>query len=163
MTDTVRSHTFITRASHSDKVHHSGVRCISWSTPCGLSFEHTDLFLARVSEKRLVELWGPRLKKVPPGWTMLSDRGFAGTARYYPNFNTQLTPKFLSGRLQFEAEEVSADWRICKLRYTCEVAFSRVTNERGLKDVIPYPFFKLLNAMNHWGHANINLLKPLMK
>ena len=28
-----------------------------------MSFKHTDLFLTRVSEKALVELWGPMLKK----------------------------------------------------------------------------------------------------
>ncbi|EJK73031.1 hypothetical protein THAOC_05371, partial [Thalassiosira oceanica] len=70
---TTRSNTLFTRASYSDKVHHSAVRCISWNTPQGLSFEHTDLFLARVTEKRLVELWGPRLKKaISSGVTLLS-------------------------------------------------------------------------------------------
>lgn len=94
---------------------------------------------------------------------MLSDRGFANTARYYPNFNAQLTPKFLSGRLQFTTAEVKEDMRICKLRYTCEVAFSRVVLEAALKDVIPQQFYSLLDAMNHWGHANVNLLAPLQK
>jgi hypothetical protein len=107
----------------------------------GLSFEHTDLFLARVSENALVDLWGPRLKKCPKGWSMLSDRGFWNTARFYPNINRQLTPKFLSGRQQFSAEEVSVDRTICKLRYTCEVAFSRVTDTSGHKDVISDDFF----------------------
>ena len=73
---TTRKNTLFTRASYSNKVHHSAVRCILWSTPQGLSFEHTDLFLGRASEKKLVELWGPRLKKCPIGWYMLSDRGF---------------------------------------------------------------------------------------
>ena len=136
---TPKNNTLFTRACYSDKVHASAVRFISWCTPMGLSFEHTNLFLARVSEKALVELWGPRLKKCPPGWTMLSDRGFWETASYYPNMNRQLTSKlFLSGRSQFTAEEVSADRIICKLRYTCEVAFSRVTDSDGLKDVIPH-------------------------
>ena len=67
---------------------------------------------------------------------MLSDRGFFDTAWYYPNMNHQKTPKFLSGRDQFTEGEVSADRRICKLRYTCEVAFSRVTKTKGLRDVI---------------------------
>ena len=159
---TSRKNTLFTRASYSDKVHTSAVRCISWSTPYGLSFEHTDLFLARVSEKKLVELWGPRLKKCPRGWYMLSDRGFFDTARYYPNMNHQKTPKFLSGRDQFTADEVSADRRICKLRYTCEVAFARVTKTRGLRDVIPSDYFQTLDAMNHWGHATVNLDAPLM-
>jgi len=92
---TTRKNMLFTRASYSDKVHHSAVRCISWGTPMGLSFEHTDCFLGRVSEKKLVELWGPRLKKCPIGWHMLSDRGFFDTARFYPNMNHQKTPKFL--------------------------------------------------------------------
>ena len=152
-----------TRASYSDKVHASAVRCISWSTPHGLSFEHTDLFLGRVSEKKLVELWGPRLKKCPRGWYMLSDRGFFDTARYYPNMNHQKTPKFLSGRDQFTTDEISADRKICKLRYTCEVAFSRVTKTKGLRDVISNDFFSILDAMNHWAHATVNLDAPLMQ
>ena len=160
---TTRKNTMYTRACYSDKVHASAVRCISWSTPMGLSFEHTDLFLGRATEKKLVELWGPRLRKCPHGWYMLSDRGFFDTARFYPNMNHQLTPKFLSGRDQFSTDEVSADRRICKLRYTCEVAFSRVTKTRGLRDVISNDYFPLLDAMNHWGHATVNLDAPLMK
>ena len=127
----------------------------------GLSFEHTHLFLARVTEKRLVELWGPRLKKCPALMKMLSDRGFAGTAHYYPHFNAQLTPKFLAGRPQFTAGEVLSDYEICKLRYTCEVCFARVVEEAALKDVIPYAYFWCLDAMNHWAHAHVNLLAPL--
>ena len=94
---------------------------------------------------------------------MLSDRGFFDTARFYPNTNHQKTPKFLSGRDQFTEEEVSSDRRICNLRYTCEVAFSRVTKTRGLHDVISKDFFPLLDAMNHWGYAMVNLAAPLMK
>ncbi len=74
----------------------------------------------------------------------------------------QMTPKFQSGWKQFTAEEVSADRTICKLQYTCEVAFSRVTDTDGLKDVISHDFFDVLDAMNHWGHANVNIKKPLM-
>ena len=86
-------------------------------------FEHTDLFYARVTEKKLVELWGPRLKKCPSNWRMLADRGFANTAHYYPKQNPQLTPTFLEGRDRFTAGEVKSDYEICRLRYTCEVAF----------------------------------------
>ena len=76
MIHTTQSNTLFTRASYSDKVHHSAVRCISWSTPEGLSFKHTKIFLSRASEKSLVELWGPRLKKCPRGWFMLLDCDF---------------------------------------------------------------------------------------
>jgi hypothetical protein len=95
----------------------------------GLSYEHTILFLSRVSEKALVELWGPRLQKCPRGYAVLSDRGFADTARFYHNMNCQKTPKFLGVRKQFSAAEVSAD-------RTCEVAFARVTGTKGLRHVI---------------------------
>ena len=163
MIHTPRANPLITRAAYSDKVHHSAVRCISWSTPCGLYFAHTPLFLARVSEKKLVELWGPRLSSVPPGYRMLADRGFAGTARYYPTFSAQLTPKFLSGRKQFGVKEVSDDWRICQLRYTCEVAFARVTTETILRDVIPYKHLKYINHINNWAHSASNFCQPLQK
>jgi hypothetical protein len=95
MIDVPRSSSLIEKGAWSDKVHHVGVRTISWSAPAGLSSEHTDLFLARVPEKKLVEIWGARLIKVPAGRPMLSDRGFAGTSRYYLNLNVQITPRFL--------------------------------------------------------------------
>ena len=68
---------------------------------------------------------------------MLADRGFAGTAHFHPNFNAHLTPKFLQGWDQFTSEEFQSDYGICKLRYTCEVAFSRVTIGAGLQDFVP--------------------------
>ena len=94
---------------------------------------------------------------------MLLDRGFFDTARFYPNMNHQNTPKFLSGQDQFTTDEVSADRRICKLRYTCEVAFSRVTKTMGLRDVISNDYSQSLDTMNDWGHATVNLDAPLMK
>ena len=156
-----RTHTLLSRSSYSDKIHHSAARCISWSAPSGLSFEHTDPFFGRPSEPSLVELWGPRLAKVPPNYSMLSDRGFAGTAHLYPHFNAQLTPNFLAGRPQFTVDEIRSDYDLCKLRYTCEVDFSRVTLESGLKDTIRYEFFPIITPMVHWGHANVNLRAPL--
>ena len=126
-------------------------------------FEHTDLFYARVTEKKLVELWGPRLKKCPSNWRMLADRGFANTAHYYPKQNPQLTPTFLEGRDRFTAGEVKSDYEICRLRYTCEVAFSRVTSETSLKDAIPYSYLPTLDAINHWAHAHANLQAPLQR
>ena len=161
MIDVPRITPLLTRASHSSKTHHASTRCISWSLPNGTSFEHTDQYMAKASEKALVELWGPRLHKVPAGYSMLSDRGFAGTERYYPNLNQQITPKFLAGRKQFTCGDVSDDRRICQLRYTCEVCFARVTSETSLKDVIPYPIIKHLDAISHWGHATVNLGAPL--
>jgi len=160
MTDTPRTNTAITRAFFSDKVHHSAVRWINWLTPEGLSFEHTDLFLGRASEKAVVRLWGPHMAKLDGQLRMLSDRGFADTAGSYPNFNPQLTPKFLMGRPRFTAEEVSGDRIICALRYTVEVGFSRLTNECCLKDVVPRNFFNHLQDAVDWAHDMINLGLP---
>ena len=53
----------------------------------------------------------------------------------------------MTGRKQFEVHEISADRDICELRYTCEVAFSRVTQINGLKDVIPFELLSLFDDM----------------
>jgi len=162
MIDTARTNSMVSRAMRSDKVKNSAVRCISWMTPANLSFEHTDLFLARCSEKKLVDLWGKRFKNFPAGWDMLADRGFAGTERSYPNMNRQRTPNFLKKRKQFAEGEVMIDMVLCKLRYTCEVGFARVTSMKSLKDRISFWFFNDLDSINHWGHAMVNLMKPLI-
>ena len=93
----------------------------------------------------------------------MADRGFANDSYLYPNLNHHITPHFLSGRSQFEAEEISKDREICKRRYTCEVAFARFTDVAGLRDVVPYQFNKILTDMVHWGHAHNNLQQPLKK
>ena len=64
-------------------------------------------------------------------------------------------------RKQFAAEEVVSDHHICKLRYTCEVAFSRLLKESALMDVIRSELFPIIEAMVSWGHAMMNLAKPL--
>ena len=158
-----RSNTVLTRAGRSSKVEAQAFRLVTWSTPHGLTFEHTDLFLGRVSEKKLVYLWGPRLKMCPPGWSCLVDRGFAGTARYYPNVNVQITPSFLQGRKQFDAGEVTGDYEICKRRYSCEVVFARVTAETSLVDVVHHEFFSIVTYCADWAHAHANLYQPLQK
>lgn len=161
MCETDRSHTAITRAMHSAKVHHSAFGCITWSTPSGLTFEHTHLYFARVSEKQLVSLWGSRFDRCPAGWNMLVDRGFAGTAHYYPKYHVQLSPAFIRGRTQFHRSEAQSDYQICKRRYSCEVVFSRVNQETCLMDIIPREFFTIVQPAHHWGHAAANLLQPL--
>lgn len=161
--ETPRTNTVLTRAAYSNKIHGSATRCITWSTPSGLTYDHTPMFLGRVSEKRLVELWGPRFDHCPPGWEMLADKGFAGTARFYANLSPQRTPHFLGKRSQFTSGEVQDDLVICRLRYTCEVIFSRVANDRCLQDRIRFEFFPLLDYALHWGHAHNNLMKQLCR
>ena len=58
ITDTVRLNSFLSRSQYSDKMHCSAGRYIMWVLPCGLSVTYTPIFLGRVSEKALVELWG---------------------------------------------------------------------------------------------------------
>jgi hypothetical protein len=161
MTETVRSNAAFTRACWSDKVQCSAARCITWTTPSGLCFEHTPLYAARATETSLVKLWSATLSKIPLGRVVLADRGFYRDAILYPNFNAQLTPHFLSGREQFSAGEIISDRRICQLRYTAETSFSRVTDTAGLQDVISRNFFTVLQDMCDWGHAHMNLCKPL--
>ena len=43
-----------------------------------------------------------------------------------------------------------------------DIAFAQVAEMSGLKDVISNNCFVLLDAMNHWGHANVNLHTPLL-
>ena len=69
----------------------------------------------------------------------------------------------MSGRDQFTEGEVLADRSICKLRYICEVAFSRVTKTKGLRDTIPSDLFHMLDDINDWGNATINLDRQIMK
>ena len=68
------------------------------------------------------------------------------TARFYPNVSHQKMSKFLSGRDQLTTDKMSADRRSCKLKYTCEVVFSRVTKTHRLRDVISNDYFPLLDA-----------------
>jgi hypothetical protein len=62
-----------------------------------------------------------------------------------------------------EIEIIGEDGKksLCMLRYTSEVGFSHVTILDGLKDMIPYCNLTILQLMHHWGHAMINLRKPL--
>jgi len=56
-TDNCRSNSTITRAMYSDKVKHAGALHHAWITPTGLTFDHTPLYLGRLTESRLVDLW----------------------------------------------------------------------------------------------------------
>lgn len=64
MTDVVRAHNAVKRAMWNDKTNHNGVLFHAWIMPYGLSVEHTPLYLGRVTEQALVELWGSGNKHV---------------------------------------------------------------------------------------------------
>ena len=55
----------VKRLQHSDKVDHSAVRGLTWTTPCGINFEHTALYFARATEGALVTEQGLLYKTVP--------------------------------------------------------------------------------------------------
>ena len=101
-----------------------------------------------------------RLAKIPPGFTVLADRGFYFDAPSYPNVNAQITPHFLTSREQFESDEVSRDLITCRLRWSSEAIFSRVTDHEVLTDVVPYSHLSILTSAIHWGHARANLMQP---
>ena len=101
-----------------------------------------------------------RLGKIPPGWYILADRGFSGCAPSYPYLNAQLTPFFLDGRDQFDAEEISVDRTKCKLRYGSETKFSQVTDWTALKDRIPRAFFRYLHHICDFAHGMSNYCEP---
>lgn len=55
-TEDCRKNSAIKRAMYSDKVHHPGVLQHTWTTPSGLTFDHSYLVTARCTETALVEV-----------------------------------------------------------------------------------------------------------
>ena len=71
MIDDQNKNSAMKKAVWSDKVHHAAGRIITWSTPSGLTVEHTPLYMGRATESAIVALWDPYhgvvlLDKVPP-------------------------------------------------------------------------------------------------
>ena len=102
-----------------------------------------------------------RLAKLPPGYSVLADRGFAHDAPKYPFLNPHITPHFLARRKQFTKGEIEIDRGVCTLRYTSEVVFSHVFDENTLKDAVPSGLFSILGDSWDWGHAAANFNQPL--
>lgn len=103
------------------------------------------------------------LTMIPKGWRVLADKGFTYVTRHFPNLNAIDTPARLGKRKfgRYSEEEVKKSKKKCKLRYTCEVFFRRVTEEEVLRDRIPYRNFAILPHAQAWAHAYGNLKKPL--
>ena len=98
--------------------------------------------------------------KIPPGWYLLADRGFADDTMKYKNLNSILSPCFLEGRKQFTIEEIKKDIPLCKLRYSSECIFSRVTDLKICSDIVAVNNFSIFNEAVSWGHARNNLQQP---
>jgi hypothetical protein len=104
-----------------------------------------------------------RLAKIPPNKLGLADKGFIGTDRFYPFFNRICTPPKMQGRRvkQHHETEMEPKRKLCNHRYTSEAGYSRYIDVDGLKDIVPYKNIALILYMLEWGHAMINLGKPL--
>lgn len=103
-----------------------------------------------------------RLAKLLSNLKVLADRGFDGDNLSYPHFNMVVTPEFYDKESkQFDISQLERDRKICELRYTCEVVFSRVTTEKMMSGVIPYSVFAHIEHAHCWAHAQANLRQPL--
>ena len=100
------------------------------------------------------------LNNIPSGWVILADRGFAFDGVKYPNFNRIITPHFLSKRQQFSREELINDLTSCKLRYTSETHFSRVTDESSIAGIVSFDYFSIMQYIIDWANGAANLCQP---
>ena len=164
---------------------HGGMIVLQHCTPSGLIFDHSPVMLGRASETMMVDHmgrnssplrqtfkadngeevtheWPRRLGKIPMGWQMLVDRGFAKHSLFYPNKNHHLFPSFAGKRKQFTKAERSKDKSLCRLRWVNEANFSRMLYVRGLKDIVGYSFVKLIPYAVSWGFAVSNLQQPFL-
>ena len=151
--ETVRTDRFVNCGQHSNKVHSSAFRILTWSLPIGTVIERTPAFLARGSEKGIMAWWGLHGRlRIPLGYLILGDKGFDNTASCYVNYNTTLHPAFLTND-QFNLSQTGHNVQICQKRYTCEVVYSRVTNVKALYGTIPRERFHLFEPLVGWGHG----------
>ena len=64
-TETIRIHSGITRACHSNKVNCSALRVLSWILNNGLNVERSEPYLGRASETHIVQVLGSHIGEVP--------------------------------------------------------------------------------------------------
>ena len=101
-----------------------------------------------------------RLCKVPIGYFILANRGFALCGAFYPYLNLHLTPYFMDGQSQFTTEEVTEDQTKFWIQYTSETNFSRHTDMTYMWDTILRTHFPHLSDVNDWAHCVANLYQP---
>lgn len=92
---------------------------------------------SNIIEGRDVRQFYTRLDKFPGEFKILGDRGFYNDCIRYPNLNQQIVPHLLEGRDQFSNKELIEDMKLCRLRYSSETNFSRITDSNVLCDTIP--------------------------
>lgn len=64
-TETIRTHSGITRAGHSNKVNCSALRVLSWVLNNGLNVERSEPYLGRASETHIVQVLGSHIGEAP--------------------------------------------------------------------------------------------------
>ena len=158
--ETVRVCRAVNIMQASNKLHASGCRGITWSTPIGMIHEFTDPFFARPSEKAIVRLWTGhgRFLDMPVGYLNSADKGFDGTSGFYPHYNPVIHPAFLTGGngAQFTEEQIDWNRKACEMRYTSEVVFSRFKRYGGLGGIVPRQHFPYLRDLWAWAHGMAN-------
>ena len=159
--ETSRKNRVAKTASSSNKMGGlSAMLVLKWSLPMGLAFKTTPPFLARVSEKKLNELWCSHGRLVlPEGYAILADKGFDMTAVFYVNCNPVLTPAFLRGQ-QFSWEQVGHNLLACQLRYSCETIFKNLTHRKCLAGIIRRENFCYVEDYFYWGLGQANMYRP---
>jgi hypothetical protein len=104
------------------------------------------------------------LQQIPTGMAVLADRGFGYDCLKYANANVHLTPTYIDhDKGQFSESENSADMVTCKLRYSCETVFARISDVSMLRGTIGYSNFKNLQHVHFWAHGRANLCNPFQK
>ena len=106
-----------------------------------------------------------RLAKVPPSYSILGDKGFYLADRLNPNINHVRTPWKLSNEEVQEykrsAGMIKEDRETSDTRVVVEDGYERYRNETVLKGTVSYWEIALLPYANEWGHAVINLSRPI--
>jgi hypothetical protein len=101
------------------------------------------------------------LANLPIEYLVLADRGFAFDAFKYPHLNAHITPAFLKGKTQFSQEILEEMWKTCMLRWSSETHISLLTNQESLQDVVPFPYFNIMQNCIDWASGMANFQQPL--
>lgn len=93
-----------------------------------------------------------RLSKFLQDVSKMTDKGFVGTSRFYPNCNDVFTPLPMVSKRAIKQHTIK---EICQRRYTSEAAYSCVVIPDSLRGVIP---FENIDAFEYeWAMVEINL------
>ena len=122
--------------------------------------------MAKPSKDELPVIW-LRLAKIPPGWTVLGDKGFDKATRLNPRLNKVRTPWKLADDevkdYRRSAAMIKEDQETSYSRVPAENNYERYRNETVLKGKVPYWVIALLPYAHEWAHASMNLQEPIRR